>query len=116
LTFGATKGRPHATPDEVELMNTTNKRTLTTAGTGAEDANSLIQRLSVSSAVEIERVISELQAMRASFRTEGDRVQRAATNYAGMSQAAMSSMRIIADGLLPRDRRPKWTPEDPGTP
>jgi hypothetical protein len=60
----------------------------------------LAQRLSVSSAVEIERVISELQAMRASFRTESDRVQRATTNYAGMSQAAISSMRIIADGLL----------------
>jgi hypothetical protein len=54
---------------------------------------------SVASAVEIERVISELQAMRSSFRTEGDRVERATTNCAGMSQAAMFSMRIIADGL-----------------
>ena len=71
-----------------------------TGDTAAEDVNSLIQRLSVSSAIEIERVISELQAMRSSFRTDGDRVQRATTNCEGMSQAAMSSMRITADGLL----------------
>src|ERR1700719_4339885 len=56
-----------------------------TDDTAAEDVNSLIQRLSVSSAVEIECVISELQAMRSSFRTEGDRVQSATTNYEGMS-------------------------------
>jgi hypothetical protein len=75
-------------------------QTPTTGHTAAEDMNSLIQHVSVSSTEEIERVISELQAIRDSFRTEGDRVQRATTNYAGMSQTAMSSMRIIADGLL----------------
>ena len=61
--------------------------------------NSLIQRVSVASMEEIERVISELQAMRDSLRAEADRVQRDITNYAGMSQAAMSSMRVIADSL-----------------
>jgi hypothetical protein len=39
--------------------------TLPTGHTAAEDVDSLIQRLTVSSAVEIERVISELQAMSA---------------------------------------------------
>ena len=65
----------------------------------AENMNSLIQRVSIASMEEIERVISELQAMRDSLRAEADRVQRDITNYAGMSQAAMSSMRVIGDSL-----------------
>ena len=78
------------------------QRPRTPAGGGdaaAENMNSLIQRVSVASMEEIERVISELQAMRDSLRAEADRVQRDITNYAGMSQAAMSSMRVIGDSL-----------------
>jgi hypothetical protein len=75
-------------------------QTPTTADTAAEYLHSLIQRVSVSSIEEIERVISELEAKRDAFCTESDRVQRAATNYAGMSQAATLSMQIIADDLL----------------
>jgi len=78
------------------------QRPRTPAGGGdaaAENMNSLIQRVSIASMEEIERVISELQAMRDSLRAEADRVQRDITNYAGMSQAAMSSMRVIGDSL-----------------
>src|SRR5271166_386515 len=74
-------------------------RTPTGGDTAAENMNSLIQRVSIASMEEIERVISELQAMRDSLRAEADRVQRDITNYAGMSQAAMSSMRVIGDSL-----------------
>src|SRR5580700_9938759 len=59
-------------------------RTPTGGDAAAENMNSLIQRVSIASMEEIERVISELQAMRDSLRAEADRVQRDITNYAGM--------------------------------
>ena len=74
-------------------------RTRTTGDTTAEDVNSLLQRVSGSSIEEIERVISELQAMRDALRTEGDRVQRVVADHAGTSQTTVASMRIVADGL-----------------
>jgi hypothetical protein len=74
-------------------------RTPTTGDTAAEHVNSLLQRVSVSSTEEVERVISELQAMRDALCTESDRVQRAAAHHTGTSQAATESMRIVADGL-----------------
>ena len=79
------------------------------AGESAMDnMNSLIQRVSTASVEEIDRVITELQAMRDLLRGEADRVQREISNYAGMSQAAMSSMKIIADSL--RQLKPSSTP------
>jgi hypothetical protein len=80
-------------------MNTTNKRILTNGDTASQDMNSLLQRVSFSSTEEIERVISELQAMRDAMSTEGDRVQRAASDHAVSSQAAAASMRVVADSL-----------------
>jgi hypothetical protein len=74
-------------------------RTPTAGNTAAEDVNSLLQRVPVSSTDEVERVISELQAVHDALRTEGDRVQRVAADHAGTSQAAVASMRIVADGL-----------------
>ncbi len=65
----------------------------------ADNVNGLIQRVASASTEEIERVITELQALRDQLRGEADRVQREVSNYAGMSQAAMSSMRVIADSL-----------------
>lgn len=65
----------------------------------AENLNGLIQRVSTASAEEIDRVIAELQVLRDQLRAESERVQREISNYAGMSQAAMSSMRVIADSL-----------------
>jgi hypothetical protein len=80
-------------------MNTTHKRTLTNGDNASQDMNSLLQRVSFSSTEEIERVISELQAMRDALSTEGDRVRRAASDHAGTSQAAAASMLVVADGL-----------------
>jgi hypothetical protein len=76
--------------------------------TAMDNMNSLIQRVSTASVEEIDRVITELQAMRDLLRSEADRVQREISNYAGMSQAAMSSMKIIADSL--RQLKPSSTP------
>jgi hypothetical protein len=64
-----------------------------------DSINSLIQRVSAQSLLEVERVISELTNVRDMLRSEAERVQREISGYASLSQAAMSSMKIIAEGL-----------------
>ncbi len=64
-----------------------------------ENISSLIQRVSSASVTEIDRVVNELNAVREMLRTEGERVQREITNYAALSQAAMSSMKVMTDSL-----------------
>ena len=64
-----------------------------------ENISSLIQRVSVASVAEIDRVINELNGVRDMLRSEGERVQREITSYASLSQAAMSSMKVITDSL-----------------
>jgi uncharacterized sporulation protein YeaH/YhbH (DUF444 family) len=73
----------------------------------ADNVNSLIQRVSGASVIEIERVIAELTSVRDMLRSEGERVQREITGYASLSQAAMTSMKIIADSLA------QWNPRGP---
>ena len=48
---------------------------------------------------EIDRVVNELNAVREMLRSEGERVQREITSYASLSQAAMSSMKVMTDSL-----------------
>ena len=48
---------------------------------------------------EIDRVIGELQNIRSLLHSEGDRVRREITGYAGLSQSAVSTMKVIADTL-----------------
>jgi hypothetical protein len=70
----------------------------------ADNINALIQRVSGQSVGEIERVIGELTQVRDLLRNEGDRVQREIAGYAALSQAAMTSMKIIAESLA------QWRP------
>ena len=72
-----------------------------------ESINSVIDRVSGASLVEIERVISELSMVRDMLRREGERVQREITGYASLSQAAMTSMKIIADSLAQWKSQPR---------
>ena len=76
-------------------------------GEPAADINSLIQRVSGASLIEVERVINELTQVRDMLRSEGERVQREIAGYASLSQAAMTSMKIIADSLA------QWRPNAP---
>lgn len=69
-----------------------------------ENVNLLIERVSGQTVSEIERVISELNNMRDMLRREGERVQRELTGYAGLSQSAMMSMKIISESLA------QWKP------
>jgi hypothetical protein len=69
-------------------------------GTEAVDnISSVIERVSGASVAEIERVIAELSTVRDMLRAEGERVQREISGYASLSQAAMTSMKIIGDSL-----------------
>jgi chromatin segregation and condensation protein Rec8/ScpA/Scc1 (kleisin family) len=76
----------------------------------AENISALIQRVASQSVSEIERVIAELTQVRDMLRNEGDRVQREIAGYAALSQAAMTSMKIIGDSLT------QWRPPTGETP
>jgi len=67
--------------------------------TVSDNLNSLIRRVSSASMEEIDRVILELQGVRDMLRNEGDRVGREITDYAGLSHAAMTAMKVIGDSL-----------------
>jgi hypothetical protein len=64
-----------------------------------ENVNFLIQRVAGASVNEIDSVIAELQNVRDLLRNEGDRVQREIASYANLSQAAMASMKVIAESM-----------------
>jgi hypothetical protein len=66
--------------------------------------NSMVQNICNASLSEVERVIGELTQVRDMLKGESDRVQREINNYEALSEAAMSSMKIIGDSLA------KWRP------
>ena len=74
---------------------------------GSDSVSNVIDRVSAASVEEIDRVIGELQEMREMLRRESERVRRELTGYAGLSQSAMASMRVIADTLA------QFKPETP---
>src|SRR5690242_20294313 len=65
----------------------------------AGNIGSLLQRVSGQSVQEIDRLIAELQALRATLAHEGERVSREIVGYAALSQAAMQSTRVLSDSL-----------------
>jgi hypothetical protein len=67
--------------------------------TAVNNIDTLIQRVSGASVEEIDRLINELQTLRAGLVAEGERIRREITGYAGMSQSAMTSLKIMADSL-----------------
>ena len=64
-----------------------------------ESVDALIQRVSGATIDEIEAVIAELQAMRDSLRSEGLRIRRELSDFAGLSQTAMLSVKMVAENL-----------------
>ena len=65
----------------------------------ASSVVTLLQRVAGTSVHEIDKLISELQALREMLHAEGARVQREIVEYATLSQAAMQSTKIIAESL-----------------
>jgi hypothetical protein len=66
-------------------------------GTGG--ANELLRQLTGTALEEIDRLIDELQGLRVHLQSEGQRVQREIVKYAQLSQAAMKSTKVIAEGI-----------------
>jgi hypothetical protein len=66
----------------------------------SENMGNLVQRVAGASMSEIDNVILELQNVREILRKEGERVQREISGYANLSQAAMASMKIIAESMV----------------
>ena len=66
---------------------------------GPENIGTLIERVSGATVSEIDRLISELQGIRTMLHNEGDRVRREITGYAGLSQSAVATMKVIGDTL-----------------
>lgn len=71
---------------------------------GAQGVNAVVQRVAGASLDEIDHVISQLESMRETLRSEGERVQRVVAEYAELSQSAMSSMKIIGESLARWER------------
>ncbi|HWL03410.1 MAG TPA: hypothetical protein VNQ99_00550 [Xanthobacteraceae bacterium] len=85
-------------------------RTETTGDTAVTNIDTLIQRVSHASVEEIDRVIAELTHLRNTLAAEGERIRREITNYAGLSQSAMTSLKIMADSLT------QFSPTAPSAP
>lgn len=66
---------------------------------GSGNVNFLIERVAGTSIKELDHLISELQTVRDYLQSEGERVQREIANYAQVSQAAMSSAKVILDSM-----------------
>jgi hypothetical protein len=75
--------------------------------TAATQINALVQRVAGSSLEEIDRLIEELRSLRSLLESEGERVQRELASYARLSQATISSTKVISDNLKSwRDKKP----------
>ena len=59
----------------------------------------MIGRLSGSSIAEIDRLVSDLRAVRQHLENERDRVQRAITEFAYLSQSSVKSTAAIAEAV-----------------
>src|SRR5215831_19807717 len=69
----------------------------------------LLARVAGTSVQEIDRLIAELQTLRALLQEEGARVQRNLAQYAHLSQSAMQSTRIIAESIA-QWKQGEWSP------
>jgi ABC-type transporter Mla subunit MlaD len=65
----------------------------------SDNLNSLLERVSGATVSEIDRLIDELQTIRSLLQSEGDRIRREITGYAGLSQSAVSTMKVINETL-----------------
>jgi hypothetical protein len=65
----------------------------------ADSLNTLVRRIAGASMEEIERVTLELQGVRDTLRSEGERVSREISGYANLSHASITAMKVIGDNL-----------------
>ena len=84
---------------DVAFLRRQRPETETQSEPGSDNLNGLIRRVSGASMEEIDRVILELQGVREMLRSEGERVGREIADYANLSHAAMTAMKVIGDSL-----------------
>jgi hypothetical protein len=65
----------------------------------ANNISSLLQRVAGVSVQEIDRLIAELQSLRDTLNTKGERVRREIERYSTLSQSAMQSTKIIGESI-----------------
>ena len=65
----------------------------------ANNINSVLQRATATSVQEIDKLITELQAVRDMLHSEAARVQREIVQYSTLTQAALQSTKTIAESL-----------------
>ena len=65
----------------------------------ADSLNTLVRRIAGASMEEIERVMLELQGVRDTLRSEGERVSREISGYANLSHASITAMKVIGDSI-----------------
>ena len=69
------------------------------AGDVNQSIGELIDKVSATSIAEVEKLISDLQAVRNYLKAEGDRIQQEMARYAHLSDTASASVKIIAERL-----------------
>jgi hypothetical protein len=65
----------------------------------ASNINSVLQRATATSVQEIDKLITELQALRNMLDSEAARVQREIVQYSNLTQSALQSTKTIAESL-----------------
>ena len=69
------------------------------AGDVNQSIGELIDKVSATSIAEVEKLISDLQAVRNYLKAEGDRIQQEMARYAHLSDTASASVKIIAESI-----------------
>ena len=64
---------------------------------GSAKLTAMIQTMSSTPVIELDRLIGELQAARDYLQSECERIERETTGYVALSQTAIESVKIIAD-------------------
>jgi len=65
----------------------------------ASSVNSVLQRTTMTSVQEIDKLITELQTLRDTLHSERARVQREIVQYSTLTRATLESTKIIAESL-----------------
>ena len=72
----------------------------------ASNVNQVLQRVAGTSVQEIDKLITELQALSDTLHSEAARVQREIVQYSTLTQAALQSTKIIAESLTQLKKAP----------
>ena len=70
-----------------------------TVDADAENLKTLVLRVAAASTEEIDRVILELQGVRDTLRSEGERLNRELARFTNINHAAMTATKVIGDHL-----------------